>query len=156
MKLKKLLTLLLLIIVGVFAGYLVLVENTNIWPFQKSVGLVRDEQLEKKYGKDYKPIHIYIKVGASEEEILLLKNRLEHFPEVVAVEAYPWPKSKSGYSAAVRLIPMVKRDPEGNEGYPSNVLDFLDENKIDPSSPTNIISNWSLVGEPNEFIDLPI
>ena len=157
MKLKKKLTFIFLAVTTVFIGYLILAKNTNIWPFQKPLGLVRDEKLEKKYGQDYKPIHIYVKVEASEEEITLLKNRLEQYPEVIAVEVFPWPKkSKSGYSAAVRLIPMVKRDPNGFEGYPSNILDLLDEGKTNSSSPSNIISNWSLMGEPNEFFDLPI
>ncbi|KKQ74430.1 MAG: hypothetical protein US96_C0032G0009 [Candidatus Woesebacteria bacterium GW2011_GWB1_38_5b] len=157
MKLKKKLTLIFLAIISVFIGYLILAKNTSIWLFQKPLGLVRDEKLEKKYGQDYKPIHIYVKVETSEEEITLLKNKLEQYSEVIAVEVVPWPKkSKSGYSAAVRLIPMVKRDPNGFEGYPSNVLDFLDEGKTNSSSPTIIIDNWSLRGEPNEFFDIPI
>ncbi|KKS95730.1 MAG: hypothetical protein UV73_C0014G0007 [Candidatus Gottesmanbacteria bacterium GW2011_GWA2_43_14] len=156
MKYRKKLVIATLVTISLLTGYLILAKNINLWPSQKPEGLVRDEQLEKKYGRDYKPIHVYIKVGASEEEILLLKNRLELFPEVVAVEVYPWPKSKSGYSAAVRLIPMVKRNPSGLENYPSNVLEFLDEAKKNPTSPTRIINNWSLRGEPNEFFDLPI
>src|SRR3990167_9211080 len=149
MKSKKRLTFVLLAAIGVLITYLVLAKGNNIWSFQKPLGLVRDEILKKKYGKDYKPIRIYVKVEASEEEITLLKNRLQQFPDVLAVEVFPWPKkSKSGHSAAVRLIPMVKRDPNGFDGYPSNILDFLHEGETNPSSPTSIINSLSFLGEP--------
>ncbi len=156
MTLRKKLSLVFLVMLGALATYLVLAKNTNLWPFQKPKLLVIEEQLEKKYGPDYKPIHIYIKAGASEEQMTLLKNQLNQYPEVIAVEEIPWPQSPTTYSAALKLVPMVKRDPQGFEGYPSNILEFLDESKTNPSSSTNIINNWSLRGEPNEFFDLPI
>ncbi|KKQ36425.1 MAG: hypothetical protein US53_C0052G0003 [Candidatus Woesebacteria bacterium GW2011_GWA1_37_7] len=156
MKLKRKLAFVFLVIIGVFIGYLIVAKNTNIWPYHKPELLVLEEKLEKKYGQDYKPIYLYIKTDSSDEEIILLKNKLEQYPEVIAVEVVPWPKkSKSEYSAALRLIPMVKRVSGGLEGYPSDVLDFLNEGKTDPSSPTHIISNWSLRGEPNDFFDWP-
>src|SRR3989344_5605522 len=157
MKLKKkFIFVLLTATVSILIGYIILAKNTDVWLSQKPELLVLEEKLEKKYGQDYKPIYIYIEVGASEEEIILLKNRLEQYPEVIAVEDVAWQKkSRSEDTAPVRLIPMVKRDPNGLEGYPSNILDFLDESKTNPSNLTSIINNWSLQGEQNDFLDWP-
>ena len=156
MRLKKKLIIIIVVSVGVLIGYFVHAKNANIWPYHKPELLVLEEKLEKKYGQDYKPIYLYIKTNTLEEEIIFLKNKIEQYPGVIAVEIISWPKkSKSEYSAGLRLIPMVKRVSGGLEGYPSDVLDFLNEGKTDPSSPTNIISNWSLRGEPNYFFGLP-